>query len=106
MKNESADVQTNFSNNSGFGHDKSLEIRKYSQLPADQRPYLFYAGDGVSDLSAAKETDLMFAKAGKDLVTYCEKENVPFTTFKDFSDILAVVKDVVSGKVSVQEVAK
>jgi 2-hydroxy-3-keto-5-methylthiopentenyl-1-phosphate phosphatase len=45
------------------GHDKSIEIRKYSSLP--NRPTLFYAGDGVSDLSAAKETDLLFAKAGK-----------------------------------------
>jgi 2,3-diketo-5-methylthio-1-phosphopentane phosphatase len=48
---------------SGFGHDKSMELRKYSSL-AD-RPIMFYAGDGVSDLSAAKETDLLFAKAGK-----------------------------------------
>lgn len=40
-----------------------------------------------------------------DLVVYCEKENVPFTTFKDFSDILSVVKDVVSGKVSVKDAA-
>jgi 2-hydroxy-3-keto-5-methylthiopentenyl-1-phosphate phosphatase len=31
---------------------------------------MFYAGDGVSDLSAAKETDLLFAKAGKgDLIS-------------------------------------
>lgn len=43
------------------GHDKSLELRKYSSLPS--RPIMFYAGDGVSDLSAAKETDLLFAKA-------------------------------------------
>lgn len=50
---------------SGFGHDKSLEIRPYANLPAAERPVLFYAGDGVSDLSAAKETDLLFAKAGK-----------------------------------------
>lgn len=48
------------------GHDKSLEIRKYSSLP--NRPTMFYAGDGVSDLSAAKETDLLFAKA--DMGTY------------------------------------
>ncbi len=26
---------------------------------------MFYAGDGVSDLSAAKETDLLFAKRGR-----------------------------------------
>lgn len=50
---------------SGFGHDKSLEIRPYARLPAEERPTLFYAGDGVSDLSAAKETDLLFAKAGR-----------------------------------------
>jgi 2-hydroxy-3-keto-5-methylthiopentenyl-1-phosphate phosphatase len=48
---------------SSFGHDKSIEIRKYSRLA--ERPVLFYAGDGVSDLSAAKETDLLFAKAGQ-----------------------------------------
>lgn len=49
---------------SGFGHDKSSTIRPYAALPADQRPTMFYAGDGVSDLSAAKETDLLFAKKG------------------------------------------
>lgn len=52
-------------NGSGFGHDKSLTIRPYAQLPADQRPWMFYAGDGVSDLSAARETDLLFAKEGR-----------------------------------------
>ena len=49
---------------SGFGHDKSLTIRPYANLPADKRPTLFYAGDGVSDLSAARETDLLYAKKG------------------------------------------
>lgn len=47
----------------------------------------------------------MFAKAGRDLVLYCEREKVPFTTFNDFSDILSVVKDVVSGKVGIKEAA-
>ena len=49
---------------SGFGHDKSLTIRPYAQQAEDVRPTLFYAGDGVSDLSAARETDLLFAKKG------------------------------------------
>lgn len=49
---------------SHFGHDKSLEIRPYAALPDAERPTMFYAGDGVSDLSAAKETDLLFAKEG------------------------------------------
>jgi len=54
-----------FHDDSGFGHDKSIEIRPYAALPEGERPVLFYAGDGVSDLSAAKETDLLFAKAGR-----------------------------------------
>jgi 2-hydroxy-3-keto-5-methylthiopentenyl-1-phosphate phosphatase len=39
-----------------------LEIRPYKALPDNERPVMFYAGDGVSDLSAAVETDLLFAK--------------------------------------------
>ncbi|OAX77377.1 Pdp3-interacting factor 1, partial [Emergomyces africanus] len=49
---------------SHFGHDKSLEIQPYAALPAGERPTLLYAGDGVSDLSAASQTDLLFAKKG------------------------------------------
>ncbi|KAL2067804.1 hypothetical protein VTL71DRAFT_15900 [Oculimacula yallundae] len=95
-----------YRDDSSFGHDKSLAIRPYSALPESERPVLFYAGDGVSDLSAAKETDLLFAKEGKDLVTYCKNENVPHTTFQNFSEILATVKDIVAGKTSVHEVAE
>lgn len=61
--NEKGGWRINFHDDSIHGHDKSIEIRKYSSLPA--RPIMFYAGDGVSDLSAAKETDLLFAKADK-----------------------------------------
>ncbi|KAI8630540.1 HAD-like domain-containing protein [Xylariaceae sp. FL1651] len=101
--NEENGWDIEYHDDSPFGHDKSLEIRPYANLP--DRPVMFYAGDGVSDLSAAKETDLLFAKAGRDLVTYCEKENVPFTVFHDFSEIHKVVADVVGGKVSVQQAA-
>merc|ERR1711974_124386 len=77
-----------------------------AQLPADKRPTLFYAGDGVSDLSAARETDLLFAKRGHDLITYCARENVPFTVFEDWSSILATVKQIVAGERSVQDAAR
>ncbi|KAB5555099.1 HAD-like domain-containing protein [Coniochaeta sp. 2T2.1] len=94
-----------FHDESVFGHDKSREIRPYAALPEGERPILLYAGDGVSDLSAAKETDLLFAKSGRDLVTWCEREGVPFTTFDDFGEILATVKDIASGKLSVKDAA-
>ncbi|KAF2649231.1 2-hydroxy-3-keto-5-methylthiopentenyl-1-phosphate phosphatase-like protein [Lophiostoma macrostomum CBS 122681] len=90
---------------SGFGHDKSVELRKYSSLPKDVRPTMFYAGDGVSDLSAARETDLLFAKKGHDLITYCAKENVPFTVFADWTNILDKCEDIVDGKTTVTQAA-
>ncbi|PFH61923.1 hypothetical protein XA68_15796 [Ophiocordyceps unilateralis] len=93
-----------FRDDTVHGHDKSVEIRKYSSLP--DRPVLFYAGDGVSDLSAAKETDLLFAKADKDLVTYCERENVPFVTFRDWTSITQTCQSIVAGNISVQDAAK
>ena len=60
---------------------------------------------GVSDLSAARETDLLFAKKGKDLVAYCERENIPFTTFEDWTSILADTKDIYDGKTTIKAVA-
>ncbi|PSN62015.1 2-hydroxy-3-keto-5-methylthiopentenyl-1-phosphate phosphatase-like protein [Corynespora cassiicola Philippines] len=91
---------------SGFGHDKSVDLRRYSSLDEDVRPTMFYAGDGVSDLSAARETDLLFAKKGHDLISYCARENVPFTVFEDWSSILAKCKEIVEGKTTVQEAAQ
>ncbi|MCJ1313344.1 hypothetical protein MMC25_007021 [Agyrium rufum] len=98
-----------FHDDSGFGHDKSLAIRPYAKhfadKPGEPRPIMFYAGDGVSDLSAAQETDLLFAKKGRDLVVYCEREGVPFTTFEDWSSILETTKEIYEGKKSVKTVA-
>lgn len=66
--NEEGGWQIKFHDDSGFGHDKSLTIRPYAKHFADRpdepRPTMLYAGDGVSDLSAARETDLLFAKEG------------------------------------------
>ncbi|CAK7902740.1 polyol phosphate phosphatase Pyp1p [[Candida] anglica] len=82
---------------SSFGHDKSNSIKEYlakhnystntTSLEDKGNPILFYCGDGVSDLSAAKETNLLFAKHGKDLIKYCIRENIPYTEFDSFKDI-------------------
>lgn len=103
--NEEGGWQIVFHDESHFGHDKSLEIRQYAKLPVNERPVMFYAGDGVSDLSAAKETDLLFAKKGHDLVTYCVKQDVPFTIFEDWSTILTTVKKITTGQTDVKKVA-
>ncbi|CAG89785.1 DEHA2F23826p [Debaryomyces hansenii CBS767] len=83
---------------SSFGHDKSKSIREYLQrngYSSQNMPLLFYCGDGVSDLSAAKETDLLFAKHGKDLITYCNRENIPYTEFNSFEDIFSKITKIV-----------
>ncbi|KAI1610854.1 HAD-like domain-containing protein [Exophiala viscosa] len=99
-----------FHDDSGFGHDKSLTIRPYAdaiaKMPHDERPTLLYAGDGVSDLSAARETDLLFARAGQDLITYCENEGIPFTEFESWETILNETKDIYEGEVTVKKVAE
>ena len=68
-KEEEGGWMLKFHDDSDFGHDKSLTIRPYAkhfeQHPEEPRPTMFYAGDGVSDLSAARETDLLFAKEGR-----------------------------------------
>lgn len=83
----------------GFGHDKARSIREYLSKNgyADNLPRLFYCGDGVSDLSAAKETNLLFAKHGRDLITYCRRENIPYTEFIDFDEILSKIRSIVDG---------
>lgn len=91
---------------SGFGHDKSIELRKYSSLAAGARPTMFYAGDGVSDLSAARETDLLFAKKGHDLINYCAREDVPFTVFADWTNIHNKCKAIVEGRTTIKDAAR
>ena len=124
-----------YHDDSHFGHDKSLEIKPYQALPDNVRPTLLYAGDGVSDLSAASQTDLLFAKKGNgmylficffsssllffvppqliasyslsaDLVNYCDQKGQPYTVFENWDTILATTKDILSGKVSVKKLAE
>ncbi|KAG8748558.1 hypothetical protein FRC10_003692 [Ceratobasidium sp. 414] len=91
---------------SGFGHDKSLAILPYRDLP--HRPTLFFFGDGVSDMSAAKHADVLFVKNDKpegenDLAAYCIKEGIGHILFRTFADALPIVRDVVEGRKTAEE---
>ncbi|PVH74174.1 putative phosphoserine phosphatase [Cadophora sp. DSE1049] len=82
---------------SDFGFDKAARIRKCTEkflqeVPGSLRPALLFAGDGVSDLGAARSCDLLFAKSGQDLVKYCESENIAYTAFDTWEKILEVTK--------------
>lgn len=88
-----------YKDDSSFGHNKALSIKEYlATHNFEKLPPLFYCGDGVSDLSAAKETNLLFAKHGKDLITFCIRENIPYTEFNSFEDILNKFTQIMDGE--------
>ena len=92
------DWQVKLHDNTEYGMYKSSYIQAYAykhrNTPDKDRPVILFAGDGVSDLSAAKSADVLFAKADKDLVVYCEREQIPFKAFKDWKDILTLTKSI------------
>jgi len=49
-----------------------------------------YIGDGLSDVCAVPEADIIFAKG--DLAEYCRKENVDFYAFDDFSTVTEAIQ--------------
>jgi 2-hydroxy-3-keto-5-methylthiopentenyl-1-phosphate phosphatase len=114
---------------SQFGHDKSRAILPYRELP--NPPTLFFFGDGVSggpvflislilfyltlqpyspfsDMSAAKHANVLFVKQKEDgendLHAYCDRQGIKHILFKTFSDALPVVRSVVEGTKTVDEV--
>ncbi|KAG0679943.1 hypothetical protein C6P40_004984 [Pichia californica] len=84
-----------YRDNSDFGHDKNQSIlhavNKYYGS-STERGTLFYCGDGVSDVSAARSCDLLFAKSGHDLVDICIRDKINYLEFNSFHDILSEIK--------------
>lgn len=88
-----------YRDDSSFGHDKHQSIthatEKYGPIPAGRR---FYCGDGVSDASAARSCDLLFAKSGHDLVDICKRDKINYIEFNSFHDILDNIKSVLNNE--------
>ncbi|XBW37740.1 hypothetical protein QEN19_003322 [Hanseniaspora menglaensis] len=85
------------------GHDKSISIDELKQATElsgyrldqeNEKPIYFYCGDGVSDVTAAAKCDLLFARDGKDLITFCERGDIPYHKFQSWADILKGIQDV------------
>ncbi|KAF1961743.1 phosphoserine phosphatase [Byssothecium circinans] len=97
-----------FRDNSIYGNDKAQAIKPYAKhrktMAEADKPILLFAGDGISDLSAAGYTDLLFAKQGEDLIEYCKRQQLPFIEFQDWASILKTTQDLYYGKKSVAEV--
>lgn len=75
-----------------LGHDKALsvqEARADAELTCDDGtiPLIVFIGDGVSDLAAAREADVLFARKGLRLEEYCIENKIPYIPYETFADI-------------------
>ncbi|KAI8076087.1 HAD-like domain-containing protein [Thamnidium elegans] len=85
-----------------YGNDKSLTLAKARETASKDTIFVF-CGDGVSDISAAKHADVLFARKGRDLEFYCKRENIPFIPFETFAEVERVVRNLVDGKASIEK---
>jgi 2,3-diketo-5-methylthio-1-phosphopentane phosphatase len=75
-----------------LGHDKALSIneaRSEAELICEDGtiPLIVFIGDGVSDLAAAREADVLFARKGLRLEEYCIEHRIPYIPYETFADI-------------------
>lgn len=82
-----------------LGHDKALSITEYrdqAKLASDDGtiPLIVFIGDGVSDLPAAKEADVLFARRGLRLEEYCIEKKIAYIGFNTFADIQKEVSQI------------
>jgi 2,3-diketo-5-methylthio-1-phosphopentane phosphatase len=82
-----------------LGHDKALSINEYrdaAKLESEDGtiPLIVFIGDGVSDLPAAREADVLFARRGLRLEEYCIEHKIAYIAFDTFADIQREVEKI------------
>jgi 2,3-diketo-5-methylthio-1-phosphopentane phosphatase len=70
-----------------LGHDKARSIREWKQSLNGPKPLVVFIGDGVSDLAAASEADVLFARKGLKLERHCIDHKIPHIPYHSFQDI-------------------
>ncbi|KAF9882677.1 hypothetical protein FE257_005651 [Aspergillus nanangensis] len=75
-----------------LGHDKALSMKEaraqVEEMALDEEvPLIVFIGDGVSDLPAAREADVLFARKGLRLEEYCIENKISYIGFDSFADV-------------------
>lgn len=78
--------------NTESGHDKALSINEYKDAAKIESedgtiPMVIFVGDGVSDLAAASEADVLFARRGLALEKHCIERGIKFYPYDTFADV-------------------
>lgn len=86
-----------------LGHDKALSIQEAraaaeAELAGEDGtvPLIVFIGDGVSDLPAAREADVLFARRGLRLEEYCLENKISYIPFDTFADIQRALEDIMA----------
>jgi 2,3-diketo-5-methylthio-1-phosphopentane phosphatase len=84
---------------SELGHDKALsvkEARAEAELECEDGtiPLIVFIGDGVSDLAAAREADVLFARKGLALEEYCKENGIAYIPYETFADVEREVRSI------------
>ncbi|MBC8279782.1 MAG: MtnX-like HAD-IB family phosphatase [Chloroflexi bacterium] len=69
------------------GNSKGFVVESFQQEGA----YVFFAGDGHSDLEAARVANVTFAH--RNLANFCDDEKIPYQPFEDFKGMLVAVRN-------------
>ena len=82
-----------------LGHDKEKSITDYrasARLESEDGtiPLIIFIGDGVSDLPAARQADVLFARKGLRLEQYCIENKIAHIPFDSFADIQIEVQKI------------
>lgn len=78
--------------NTESGHDKALSINEYKDAAKIESedgtiPMVIFVGDGVSDLAAAGEADILFARRGLALEAHCIEKGIKYYPYDTFADV-------------------
>ncbi|KAF9193026.1 hypothetical protein BGZ51_004259 [Haplosporangium sp. Z 767] len=115
-----------YKDDSPHSHDKSVCIRESKQEfkrqqverqkeaetaseTAEQQAeehVVVFCGDGISDLSAAREADVLFARRGRDLEKYCRTHKIPFTPFDSFDKVTELIQGLQDGSLTMAEIQR
>lgn len=84
---------------SELGHDKATSIqeaRKEAELECEDGtiPLIVFIGDGVSDLPAARQADVLFARRGLRLEEYCQEHSIDYIPFDTFAEIRKKLEEI------------
>lgn len=86
-----------------LGHDKAISMKEARRdaieaCGDDAVPLVVFIGDGVSDLPAAREADVLFAKKGLRLEEYCQEHKIAYIPFVTFADIQREIEKIRAGQ--------